>query len=209
MSEIKEQPQDLLEEIFQKQKAFGSKFCPFGQIKHDEERWYWFNEFLDCVVDELMEVQGCLPWKHWKNYEDFEIDPVEIRFEIIDILHFVVSLALLEYISPEDIYRDQERDTLEDIIITLKGKVIYENSLDIDQATEEQLHRLTRDEIRKSLKAIGILYDGDPYLKNRLILDLFEYVFRLCAIHGMTGSDVYDYYCSKNEENFARQERGY
>ena len=47
----------------------------------------------DCILDELMEVQNCLPWKHWKANTDIDYDNLEM--EIVDLFHFIPSSLIV------------------------------------------------------------------------------------------------------------------
>ena len=46
-----------------------------------------------CIVMEAAELIDSLPWKHWKSIAG-EIDLANIRIEIVDIWHFVMSEVL-------------------------------------------------------------------------------------------------------------------
>jgi hypothetical protein len=64
----------------------------------DVERVKFTEELLHAVHDECSEILGWLPWKHWKDYDPRaagQVDIHEVRFEVIDLLHFVFNLAMV------------------------------------------------------------------------------------------------------------------
>lgn len=219
-------PKNALGEIFRAQKRFGSKFCDFDSIEPDRSRKFtvqqpmtpdqiteWKNIFLDCIEDEISEIRGWLPWKHWKRYEGFEVDDVELKFELIDILHFIVSEFLIFKWNEIEVFK----------FFNVEGEVDKADSLDalIYKAKGQQMARLLCDpslhrptQIKETLKSLRILIKlvGKGYedpSNGKTFKDIMYVLFELFALWGMTGSDVYDYYMSKNKENFARQERNY
>lgn len=93
-----------LQILLNNQREFGKKFCNFGNLTL-EEQTKWTKEFVMCLNNEFTELIEQLPWKHWKNYEGFEPNMKEIKFEIIDILHFFLSLCLVWDMSAEEILK--------------------------------------------------------------------------------------------------------
>lgn len=73
-----------------------------------EDRTQWTKQFILCMQDELSELLGQIPWKHWKNYDNFELDLNALKFEIADLFIFLIGIAgiwgmngreILEYIA--------------------------------------------------------------------------------------------------------------
>lgn len=62
----------------------------------------WLVKFQQALDDESRELKEELLWKWWSK--DF-LDMQNIRIEIIDQLHFWLSLALTAGMSAEDVYR--------------------------------------------------------------------------------------------------------
>jgi dimeric dUTPase (all-alpha-NTP-PPase superfamily) len=189
-------PDTYLSEIFAAQKKFGSKFCPFDSLGADYQSLrHWVNEFCTCIMDELSEIIGWTPWKHWKNYKpDFVTEWEEIRFELIDVLHFAVSIALALNIAPKDL-------SLKDIFNT-EDISVSDSLSPLDIAN--RFKTWTR----------AILCDISELLRLRQdyyfdVKELFQDLSAGFKMVGMSEQDIYDYYMSKNQENFDRQERGY
>lgn len=83
-----------LDLLLSKQRAFGEKFCDFGNLD-EAGKVKWTTEFLACLSNELEELRRELPWKHWKKYDNFKVDINKVSYEIIDLLHFWLSLCLV------------------------------------------------------------------------------------------------------------------
>ena len=54
-----------------------------------------------ALEDEISELRGQLNWKWWKK--PHEIDEKELKFEIIDIFFFTLTLMIIWKMSPEEI----------------------------------------------------------------------------------------------------------
>lgn len=70
----------------------------------EDRRVYWIKEMLACLSNEIEEIRGWLPWKTWKTYPEgvFEKNLNEIKFECVDLVHFVVELMMIVGITPEE-----------------------------------------------------------------------------------------------------------
>lgn len=228
-------PSRALQDIFDAQKRFGSKFCKFGELSRKYEdkddppikfrkpddnikeiRREWLLTFLDCIEDEISEIRNWLPWKHWKSYENFELQETELKFELIDILHFIVSIFLLMGWNADDVFKFHEiiperrmteslKCDIDSIMLRSKGSLLQAWMIDIED--NKSRIKYTNKLLRGMIVSIGNSYnnpDNGQYYKH-----IMRNLFSLFALWGMTGKDVYNYYMSKNKENFARQERGY
>ncbi|PIQ04098.1 MAG: dUTPase, partial [Piscirickettsiaceae bacterium CG18_big_fil_WC_8_21_14_2_50_44_103] len=51
-----------------------------------------------CIVMEAAELIDSYPWKHWKSV-DAQVDIENVRVELVDIWHFLLSLALAHFES--------------------------------------------------------------------------------------------------------------
>ena len=98
--------QDSLANIFHYQRQLMDVLgVPALDEKRDPLKTLPVNEFTkmltrysqDCVTAvtcESTELLDALPWKHWKkSYEKIDLNNVQI--EIIDLLHFVLELAII------------------------------------------------------------------------------------------------------------------
>ena len=80
-------------------------FDPFGIISAPiEEKEYYTKENLVYIIDECTEILDWINWKPWKRTRK-EVNVEEVKYEIIDILHFWVNLCLIWGIDVDDVYR--------------------------------------------------------------------------------------------------------
>lgn len=71
------------------QKAFNNKVAP-GWLQDKEKYDYWM-----AILDETVEVLGSKHWKWWKKDKELgEIDWDNVQVEIIDLFHFILSVAI-------------------------------------------------------------------------------------------------------------------
>ena len=50
----------------------------------------------------MSELIDSVPWKWWAKYQEYDIQ--NARVELVDILHFVVSLAQVMGMSADDVF---------------------------------------------------------------------------------------------------------
>lgn len=62
----------------------------------------WLSNYLKALQDEARELGEEVPWKWWSK-QDLDMDA--IRVEIVDILHFWISLALVSGLDAEETLR--------------------------------------------------------------------------------------------------------
>ena len=60
-------------------------------------KMHWMMEMIAAMHNELEEIRDWFPWKHWKSYQDYSFDKSapEIKYEIIDIFHFMMNMMLI------------------------------------------------------------------------------------------------------------------
>jgi dimeric dUTPase (all-alpha-NTP-PPase superfamily) len=92
---------DKLEHIFALQEAFDEKLVRQRQLEGDLETWIQ-REVL-AIVSELGELLAEVNFKWWKNPKPVDTDAV--KEELVDILHFFVSMCLKAGFDAEDIYQ--------------------------------------------------------------------------------------------------------
>lgn len=62
----------------------------------------WLRNYLTALKAEAVEVEQDLLWKWWSKDR---IDMQNIRVEIVDLMHFLTSMALVAGLSAEDFHR--------------------------------------------------------------------------------------------------------
>ncbi|HIP52275.1 MAG TPA: dUTPase [Campylobacterales bacterium] len=144
-----------------------------------------------CIYLEAAELVESYPWKHWKNI-DASPDYENIKIEIVDIWHFVMSEALR-------LYKVENRGNISDIartITTMKGFDIF-----LQAEKSEQL---------------------DPYAEIELVEEMIKVLFCNANIDELVISflnmssklnlklpELYELYIGKNILNKFRQNHGY
>lgn len=93
-----------LQRIFDLQKSFGSRFVDF-ENQSIEYKTKWTKEFIVHIASENTELLEQLPFKHWKDYSEMKVNLREVQFELIDQLHFLITICLLWGIDAKLMYQ--------------------------------------------------------------------------------------------------------
>lgn len=93
---------DRLHEIFRLQRELNVRIGVDTAGMTEEQRQQWVLSYCRAMSQEIAELTDCVPWKWWAKYQKF--DKQNARVEIVDLLHFLVSLAQVLELSPEDIF---------------------------------------------------------------------------------------------------------
>ncbi len=72
-----------------------------GALKVNELPNAWLANYARAMREEVAELDEALLWKWWSRDE---IDMQNIRVELIDILHFLVSAMICAGLTPEKVY---------------------------------------------------------------------------------------------------------
>ncbi|MDD2480371.1 MAG: dUTPase [Victivallaceae bacterium] len=62
----------------------------------------WTQDIAMAMHQELAELVDCVPWKWWANYQDY--DRQNARVEIVDLFHFLISMAQLHGMTAQDVF---------------------------------------------------------------------------------------------------------
>ncbi|WP_200764088.1 dUTP diphosphatase [Nitrosophilus alvini] len=146
-----------------------------------------------CIYMECAELIDSFSWKHWKNI-DSGIDTENIKIELVDIWHFVMSY-LLKFHTPTElvIFIENLVDTKSDIKIPKEWT--SENNKNINEYLD----------VFEELMALALVKnDSEPYQES-----LTEQFFRACDASGLNFDDLYRLYIGKNVLNQFRQDHGY
>lgn len=95
-------PMDRLTEIFKLQKNLNLKIGVDTDSFSDEQRITWILNYCRAMSQEIAELTDSVPWKWWAKYQDFNKQNAKV--EIVDLFHFLVSLAQTMGMTEEDIY---------------------------------------------------------------------------------------------------------
>jgi dimeric dUTPase (all-alpha-NTP-PPase superfamily) len=141
---------------------------------------------------ECAEMIDSFSWKHWKNI-DKEADWANLQIEVVDVWHFIMSLAI-------ENYAQTHRGTIEDLALSIShlnafGKINIKNSLFAPQnETIQKIESLMLDTHSKEVLNL-----------EKLISDFFD----LVIMSGLDLESLYKLYVGKNILNQFRQDHGY
>jgi dimeric dUTPase (all-alpha-NTP-PPase superfamily) len=94
---------DKLEEIFRMQEALNQRIGVETKGMTEEEKIKWTLNYLRAMQQEMAELTDSVPWKWWAKYQKF--DEQNARVEVIDLFHFLISIAQVLGMSSEDVYQ--------------------------------------------------------------------------------------------------------
>jgi len=94
---------DRLAEIFKLQKSLNQVIGIDTDSMLDEQRPTWVLNYSRALGQELAELVDSVPWKWWAKYQTF--DKQNAKVEVVDMFHFLVSLAQVLGLTEEDVYQ--------------------------------------------------------------------------------------------------------
>jgi len=145
-----------------------------------------------CIYMECAEMVDSFSWKHWKSINK-EPDWDNLQIEVIDVWHFIMSLAI------ED-YSRNLKGGIEDLAINISqldsfSKIDLEND---EFDTQDNV-------IEKVENIIRIALTKDELNIEELISEFFD----LAVMSGLDLQTLYRLYVGKNILNQFRQDHGY
>ncbi|MDO8452948.1 MAG: dUTP diphosphatase, partial [Sulfurimonas sp.] len=145
-----------------------------------------------CIYMEAAEMIDSFSWKHWKNI-DQEPDWDNLQIEVVDVWHFIMSLAI-------ENYAQNMRGQIENLAIDISE---LEN---FDRLNNKNSLFASQDEIMAKVENIMIL----SLTKDGVIIDqLIKEFFDLVTMSGLDLETLYRLYVGKNILNQFRQDNGY
>ena len=93
---------DKFEEIFSMQDALNRRIGVALPPQGDEEKAKWILNYTRAMQQELAELVDSVPWKWWAKYQKF--DEQNARVEVVDLFHFLISLAQVLGMSADDVF---------------------------------------------------------------------------------------------------------
>ena len=93
---------DKMEEIFNLQEKLNTRIGVIINDMNDEDRAKWILNYIRAMQQELAELTDSEPWKWWAKYQEF--DKQNAKVEIVDLFHFLISLAQVMGMSADDVY---------------------------------------------------------------------------------------------------------
>ena len=93
---------DKLEEIFSLQDGLNRRIGVITEGMDEEEQRKWILNYVRAMQQELAELTDSVPWKWWAKYQEF--DRQHARVEVVDLFHFLISMAQVLGMSAEDVH---------------------------------------------------------------------------------------------------------
>ena len=94
---------DQLRELFRMQKALNERIGVSTNEFNDEQKTEWVLNYCRAMSQELAELTDSVPWKWWAKYQ--KLDEQNARVEVVDLFHFLISLAQTLGMSADDVFK--------------------------------------------------------------------------------------------------------
>src|SRR6202046_868611 len=93
---------DKLRELFRMQDALNERIGGHTEGMTEANKTKWILNYCRAMSQEISELTDSVPWKWWAKYQKF--DEQNARVEVVDLFHFLISLAQTLGMSAEDVY---------------------------------------------------------------------------------------------------------
>ena len=94
---------DMLAHIFEMQAQLNLRIGVNCANMSEEDQQKWLLNYCRAMSQEIAELTDSVPWKWWAKYQTF--DKQNARIEVVDLFHFLISLAQVLGMSAEDVYK--------------------------------------------------------------------------------------------------------
>ena len=85
------------------QKALNVRIGVHTDSMGEEEKTKWVLNYGRAMSQEIAELTDSVPWKWWAKYQKF--DEQNARVEVVDLFHFLISLAQVLGMSADDVFQ--------------------------------------------------------------------------------------------------------
>jgi len=134
------------------------------------------NEWYRAIWIEASEMLDHYGWKWWKHQEP---DVMQVKLEVVDIVHFALSIRLEE--------------------MARQGGDIEQVA---DKIAEEFTNSMQAEDVRKTIECLALLTLTDQGAHFNFIAGIMKYL-------DMPFDELYEIYVGKNVLNMFRQDNGY
>ncbi len=94
---------DQLRELFRMQRALNERIGVRTDGMSTEDKTKWLLNYCRAMSQEIAELTDSVPWKWWAKYQKF--DEQNARVEVVDLFHFLISLAQVLGMSADDVFQ--------------------------------------------------------------------------------------------------------
>lgn len=186
-------PKDILKEMFALQQKLNDETNGEGW-----ENGYTKNDKLinwkRCIYMECAELIDSFAWKHWKAI-NLPTDWDNVKVEIVDIWHFIMSL-MLEH------YKNNQLGDIDKIVNDIVETKIFKNFYSSPSVINDKNDA----EIVNDVEKIMHLTTG---FDAKVCDNILNYYFDVSLKCGVNLHELYRFYVAKNVLNKFRQDNGY
>ena len=93
---------DNFSEMFDLQKQLNKRIGVDTDNMTEEQQIHWVLNYSRALSQEGAELIDSVPWKWWAKYQKF--DKNNAKIEIVDMFHFLISLAQTLGMTADDVY---------------------------------------------------------------------------------------------------------
>jgi dimeric dUTPase (all-alpha-NTP-PPase superfamily) len=94
---------DQLRELFRMQKALNERIGVRTDGMTEADKAGWVLNYCRAMSQEIAELTDSVPWKWWAKYQRY--DEQNARVEVVDLFHFLISLAQVLGMTADDVFR--------------------------------------------------------------------------------------------------------
>ncbi|MCH2603444.1 MAG: dUTPase, partial [Pedosphaera sp.] len=88
--------------LFRMQKSLNKRIGVHTDGMTDEQKTEWVLNYSRAMTQEIAELTDSVPWKLWAKYQ--KLDEQNARVEVVDLFHFLISLAQVLGMSADDVF---------------------------------------------------------------------------------------------------------
>ncbi len=93
---------DQLRELWRLQRALNERIGVHTEGMTETDKTRWVLNYCRAMSQEIAELTDSVPWKWWARYQTF--DAQNARVEVVDLFHFLISLAQVLGMSADDVF---------------------------------------------------------------------------------------------------------
>lgn len=97
-----EPSRDFLEEMFRMQAELNRRIGVDTLAMPEDQQPQWILNYCRALSQETAELVDSVPWKWWAKYQQY--DKQNARIEIVDLFHFLISLAQVAGLTARDVH---------------------------------------------------------------------------------------------------------
>jgi dimeric dUTPase (all-alpha-NTP-PPase superfamily) len=94
---------DQLRELFRMQRELNERIGVRTEGMDETAKTQWLLNYCRAMSQEIAELTDSVPWKWWAKYQKF--DEQNARVEVVDLFHFLISLAQVLGMNADDVFQ--------------------------------------------------------------------------------------------------------